>query len=180
MCVYEPGARTRAATMLRATAMLAPRHPELRVLLVGPGAEDEGLRMHAAALGVPRAVSHVGVASDLAPLLASADLGWVVAGGDEGAYGALDCMAARLPVLAEVGSVAGRYVADGISGVHIAAGDVPGTAAVIAELLAHHDDRRAMGQAGAARLARSHGEAPLVDAFVRAAETARDRSRWSA
>jgi glycosyltransferase involved in cell wall biosynthesis len=180
VCVYEPGARARAATVLRAVAMLAPRHPELRVVLVGPGSDDEALRMHAAALGVNRIVRHVGDAEDLATYATGAHLGWVVANGDDGAYGALDLMAARVPVLVDRGVAASRYVADGISGVYLEPGDVAGTAADIALLLAHEEQRQAMGAAGRARLLREYALAPMVDGFARAAEAARDRTKWRA
>jgi hypothetical protein len=180
VCLYEPGARLRAAVVLRAAAMLAPRHPELRLTLVGPGADDEGLRMHAAALGVNRIVAHRGGGEDAAPRLARADIGWVIADGDDGAFGALDCMAARVPALVERGSVAARYIADGIAGAHVTAGDVAGTAAVVAELLARDADRQAMGAAGEARVARLHTEAAMLDGFARAATAARDRTRWRA
>ena len=178
--VYEPGARARAATVLRAAAMLAPRHPELRVVIVGPGSDDEALRMHAAALGVNRIVRHVGDAEDLATYATGAHLGWVVANGDDGAYGALDLMAARVPVLVDRGSVAARYVADGITGVYLEPGEVAGTAADIALLLAREEERQAMGAAGRARLAREYAAAPMADGFARAAEAARDRSKWRA
>jgi glycosyltransferase involved in cell wall biosynthesis len=180
LCVFEPGARHRAANVLRAVAMLAPRHPELRVTLIGPGASDEGLRMHAAALGVNRIVRHVGDAEDVIAHAQGAHLGWVVADGDDGAFGALDLMAASVPVLMDRGSDASRYVADGITGVHLEPGEVAGTAASIALLLAREDERVAIGTAGRARVLREHGEAGMVDGFARAAEAARDRSKWRA
>lgn len=180
VCVQAPGAHRAAQTVLRATALLAPRHPGLRVHLVGPGADDEGLRLHAAALGVTRAVVAGTPAVDAAPLLAGADLAWVVAGGDDGALGALDAMAARVPVLVPRGCTAARYVPDGIAGVHLEPDDVPGTAAVIARLLAAHEARAAMGAAGHARVVRDHPEAAMLDGFARAASVARDRTRWRA
>jgi glycosyltransferase involved in cell wall biosynthesis len=177
VCAFEPTAQLRAATVLRAAALLAPRHPDLRVVLAGPGAGDEGLRMHAAALGIHHLLrAHdpgrdADGPSDAAAQadLARATIAWVVAEGDDGAFGALDAMAAGVPVLAERGTTAARYVADAITGLHLAPGDVPGTAAVLAQLLAGHDARRAMGQAGRARVARTYTEAAMLDGFARAA-----------
>jgi hypothetical protein len=186
VCAYEPAAHLRAATVLRAAALLAPRHRDLRIVFTGPGASDEGLRMHAAALGIhhllrvhdpardgdgaPDVVAHTD--------LARAAVAWVVAEGDDGAYGALDAMAAGVPVLAERGATAARYVADAITGLHLAPGDVPGTAAALAQLLAGDDARRAMGHAGRARVARTYTEAAMLDGFARAAAAARDATRW--
>lgn len=186
VCVYEPTAQLRAATVLRAVAMLAPRHPGLHVVLAGPGAADEGLRMHAAALGIhhlvrvhdpAREAARGDGAADGGPPLAGAAVAWVVAEGDDGAYGALDAMAAGVPVLAERGSTAARYVADAITGLHLAPGDVPGTAAVLAQLFASDEARRAMGNAGRSRVARTYTEAAMLDGFARAAAATRDRTR---
>src|SRR5687767_8674271 len=58
VCIYDPSARRRAATVLRAIALLAPRHPELRLALLGVGSDHEDLRMHAAALGITEIVAH--------------------------------------------------------------------------------------------------------------------------
>jgi hypothetical protein len=200
VCAYEPSAHLRAATVLRAAALLAPRHPDLRVVFAGPGASDEGLRLHAAALGIHRLLrahdpsrapaggdgarpdgardaDDDGASADGAGDPAHADLAgaavaWVLADGDDGAFGALDAMAAGVPVLAERGGTAARYVADAITGLHLAPADVPGTAAVLAQLLAGDDARRAMGQAGRARVARTYTEAAMVDGFARAAAAA--------
>lgn len=174
-CVVGLGAELRAALALRAAAMIAPRHRDLRLALVGPGAGGEVLQLHAAALGVRHQVTFDGAP---APGLPDPDLVWVIADGDDAAFAALDAMAAGVPVLAERRSVAARYVADGITGVHLGADDVAGTAAVLARLLGHADARAAMGAAGRNRARRAHGEAAMVEGFARAAGAARDRARW--
>jgi glycosyltransferase involved in cell wall biosynthesis len=176
VCVCEPGARARTAIVLRAVAMLAPRHRELRLHLVGPGASDEELRLHAAALGIHRLVRHVTDREADRTSRARAHVGWVTAEGDDGAFGALDFMAAGVPVLAERGGVGARYVADAITGVHLVPGDVPGTAASLAELLAREEQRTAMGNAGRARLKRAFGEAAMIDGFARAATAGVERA----
>jgi len=177
-CVYDPTARRRVAALLRAVALLAPRHPGLRLAIVGPGAEDEDLRMHAAALGITEIVAHVGQRLDQHAVLSAADLAWVAAGGDNAAFGYLDLMALRIPVLAERDALSQRYVADGICGILLAQPD-PGTmAARIAVLLAHEERRAAMGNAGRARVTRDFSEQGMIEGFERATELARDRTRW--
>lgn len=178
VCVYEPSARLRIATVLRTVAMLAPRHPDLRLVLVGRGADHEDLRMHAAALGITNAVKLLGERDDQLSVMSSADIGWVAADRDDAAFGALDFMALRVPVLAERGSVVQRYVADGITGILLPPGDVPTTAATVASFLAHDDDRQAMGNAGHVRVARDFTERRMVDGFEHAIVSARDRTRW--
>jgi glycosyltransferase involved in cell wall biosynthesis len=78
-CVYDPTARRRIAALLRAVALLAPRHPGLRLAIVGPGAEDDDLKMHAAALGITEIVAHVGQRLDQQSVLSAAELAWVAA-----------------------------------------------------------------------------------------------------
>ena len=178
VCVCDASSRGSAATALRTAAMLLPRHPELRVMLVGPGSDHEDARMHAAALGIATTVSMLGERDDALSVLRAATLGWVIADGDAGAFGALDIMALGIPVLAARASVAARYVADGISGVLLPPGDAPASAAAVASLLAHPDRQDRMGAAGRMRVAREFTETAMVDGFQRAAEAARDRTRW--
>jgi len=177
-CVYDSSARRRVAPLLRAVALLAPRHPGLRLAIIGPGSEDEDLRMHAAALGITEIVSHLGQRPDHQSVLAASELAWVAAGGDDAAFGYLDLMTLRVPVLAERDALSQRYVADGICGVLLAQPDPATMAARIAVLLAHEERRAAMGNAGRARVARDFAERVMVDGFERATEIARDRTRW--
>lgn len=179
VCAYDEGGKAQAATVLRTLALLAPRHPELYLALLGPGSEDGDLQMHAAALGVGRRVRFLGERDDDFAVLQAAHLGWVVASHDSAAFAALDVMAMRIPVLADRGTVAARYVADGITGALLSPGDTPGTAAVVSELLANDKRRRTMGSAGHARVHREYTEVAMVGALQGAADTARDRTRWS-
>ena len=177
-CVYDSTARRRMAALLRAVALLAPRHPGLRLAIVGPGSTDEDLRMHAAALGITDIVSHLGQRPDQQSVLSAADIAWVAAGGDNAAFGYLDLMALRIPVLAERDTLSQRYVADGICGVLLPQPDPATMAARLAVLLAHSERRTAMGNAGRARVTRDFSETGMIEGFERATEIARDRSRW--
>jgi len=178
VCVYDPPGRAAAANVVRVMGLLAPRHPDLHLVFVGPGSDNEEFRMHAAALHILPRVSFLGPRDDALSVLALAELGWVVAQGDDGAYGALDLSGCRVPVIAERGSTAQPYVPDGITGVILSPGDSHDAAAVIARLLAHGDQRAAMGSAGHARVVRDQSEAAMLDAFERAMLAAGDRTRW--
>jgi glycosyltransferase involved in cell wall biosynthesis len=178
VCVYDRSGRARAATVLRVIGLLAPRHPELRLALVGAGSNDEDLRMHAAALRITGAVSFLGERDDYLSVLSVADLGWVVADGDTAVFALLDLLASRVPVLAERGTAAEQYVPDGIAGILLPRGEAPDIAAAVALLLGHDDRRAAMGGAGRARVSRDHSEQKMIDAFEAAATIASDRSRW--
>ena len=178
VCVYDRTGQGRSATVFRTFAMLAPRHPELRLAIVGSGSDEEDLRMHAAALGLTRTVTYLGERDDQISVLRSADLGWVVASGDDAAYAMLDFMALRVPVIAERGEQAQRYLSDGIAGILLPPGDIPANAATLAAFLAHDEQRVAMGNAGRVRVARDFTESEMIDGFELAASTARERSAW--
>lgn len=178
VCLYDADSRVRAAVVLRTIAMLAPLHPDLGLVMVGPGSDGEDLQMHAAALGITDRVSFLGERDDYLSLVRAAEFGWVVCAGDDAVYGYLDLLALRVPVLAVRDAVAQRYVANGITGLLLAPGDTAGTAAALARLLAHDDEREAMGNAARVRVAREFMLDALVDGFERAATAAGDRSVW--
>jgi glycosyltransferase involved in cell wall biosynthesis len=172
--VTDGAARPRVANVLRTVALLAPRHPELRLALIGRGSDAEDVRMHAAALGITPVVNHLGPRDDHLAVLRAADIGWVTASGDDAALAFLDFMALRVPILAERTPLAQHYVADGIAGVLLPPADPPAMAAIVAGYLAHDEQRTAMGNAGRARVAREFGESEMLDGFAHAAEAARD------
>jgi glycosyltransferase involved in cell wall biosynthesis len=170
--------RAQVANVLRTVALLAPRHPELRLALIGARSDDEDIRIHAAALGITKIVTQLGERDDELAVFRAADVGWVIANGDTAAFAALDLMALRVPVLAERTPLMHRYVADAITGILLPPTDPPATAATVASFLARDAQRIAMGNAGRARVSREFPESAMVDAFDRAAAIARDRERW--
>ena len=177
VCVYDPTSRGRAASAIRCISMLAPRHPNLRLIIVGPGSDDEDLRMQAAALRVLHLVSFLGERDDVIKLMQDAYLGWVVADADTGAYGLLDLMAIGIPAVAGEGGIAERYIANGITGALYPPDDSASTAATVAGLLISDESRLAMGRAGRTRVAREFPETEMIEGFDRAANSARTRGR---
>jgi glycosyltransferase involved in cell wall biosynthesis len=177
VCIYDPSSRGRAATAIRTISMLAPRHPNLRLIIVGQGSDDEDLRMQAAALRVLHLVSFLGERDDAIALMQDAHLGWVVAEGDSGTYGILDLMALGVPTVASEGGVAQRYIAHGISGALYPADDSASTAAAVAGMLQSEEAREAMGKAARLRVAREFPESQTIEGFDRAANLARSRAR---
>lgn len=180
VCVTAGLARVRAGTALRTLALLASRHPDMRLALVGPGADHEDVHMHAAALGVSPLVHFLGERDDLPIVLAAADVGWVAADGDDAAFACLDFMAARVPIISERSSLVAHYVPDGIAGVLLPPADPSDTAATVASFLAHGDQRDAMGRAGRTRAQRDFAEEAMIDGFGAAANVAGDRASWAA
>jgi glycosyltransferase involved in cell wall biosynthesis len=152
----------------------------LHVAILGAESGEEGLRVHAAALGITERLSALGERDDDLAVLRAAHVGWVVADADSAAFAALDFMAMRVPVLVDRGTVGARYVADGITGVALNPGDPTSAASALAGLLAQDKQRAAMGQAGRTRVAREYTELPMLDSLQACADVARDRTRWTA
>ena len=180
VCVIDRQARTRVNTALRTLALLADRHPELRLVVVGHCDNVDDTRMHAAALGVMPLVRFLGERLDMPAVLAAADVGWVAAEGDDGAFACLDFMAARVPVLAERSPLLATYVPDGIAGVLLPRADSSDTASAVAQFLANDAQRVAMGNAGRTRALRDFSEQAMLDGFAAAAGAAGDRTQWAA
>ena len=176
VCIATRASLRRATHVVRAAALLAQRHKGLRLRVVGSVADDEELKLLAAALGIARRVEWVGHPRDMSAALAGAAAGWVVADGDDAALGALDLMAHGVAVLAERTSVAGRYVSHGIQGTLMATLDPPLMAAETAVLLADRDRRVAMGAAGRARVEREFPFRDMLAAFEHAARSAQKRA----
>jgi hypothetical protein len=179
-CSYDPSGRYRMGVVFRTLALLAPRHANLHVVVFGPGAADDDLRMHAAALGVTPIVTFLRDSGDERRIMRAASVGWVVSGSDNGAYACLDFMALRIPVIAERSPLTQHYVADHITGVLLSPGDPSYTASSVTTFLTAEDKRVAMGNAARARAQREFGEAAMIDGFERAVTAAGDRAKWIA
>jgi glycosyltransferase involved in cell wall biosynthesis len=178
VCVHEPSAKASAAFALRTVALLTERHRDIRLTFVGAGSERDELRVHAAALRVAPFVTFLGARDDELEVLRAAQLGWVAAGGDDGAWAMLDFGALGIPVVAERGALSRHYVADGITGMLLPPGQPADAAGLIARLLAVPHERQSMGAAARARVAREFSPASMVSAFEEAALAAADRSKW--
>jgi hypothetical protein len=172
VCVADRKAKGRITTALRTVALLAPRHPDLRLALVGSGCDDDDTHMHASALGVTPLVRFLGERDDMAAVVGAAEVGWVAAAGDDGVFGCLDFMAAGVPVIAERSPLLAHYVPDGIAGVLLPPAHPNDTAATVANFLADNNQRVAMGKAGRTRVARDFTEAAMIEGFVAAASAA--------
>ncbi|MEO8337357.1 MAG: glycosyltransferase, partial [bacterium] len=136
-------------------------------------------RMHAAALGVTSLVRFLREDDNTPQVLAAADVGWVAADGDDGAFACLDFMAARVPVIAERTPLVSHYVPDGIAGVLLPPGDPSDTASAVARFLADDETRKGMGNGGYTRAKRDFAEPAMIEGFVAAATAAGDRSLWA-
>ncbi len=171
-CPYAPNGRVRLLNMMRTLALLAPRHPRLRAVVIGERATDDGIRMQAAALGVAPLIQFLdGAKVDQIALIKASDLAWVVADHDAAALACLDAMSASRAVIAERSAAIEYFVADGINGAVLPERESATVTAAVASVISRADARAAFGHAGRARVQRELGLATMIDGFERAAQS---------
>lgn len=166
VCLFD-GQKKNVLTPLRTLALLAPRHPDLHMAVIGADRPDE-FRMHGAALGINAMVTFLGARNDELAVMRAADFGWIAADGDAAAFAALDFAGCRVPVVAERNRLTEHYVADGVAGLLLPPADPAITAASVAAFLARDDARASMGNAARARLEREFALTAMIDGFEQA------------
>lgn len=168
-CPYAPDGRVRLLNVMRTLALVAPRHPRLRVVVYGHRAADDDLRMQAAALGVAPLMHFVnGNTVDAIALTKASDFVWIAADHDAGALACLDAMAVGRPVIAERSKVTEFFIADGINGTLLPEGDPASVAAATASVISRTETRETFGAAGRARAQREFPLRHMIDGFERA------------
>jgi glycosyltransferase involved in cell wall biosynthesis len=136
--------------MVRAMAILCGRHPDARLVVMGPG--DSGrLRALASEIGVADAVTFTGHRSDVADVLGAATVGVLSSDYEGTPLAVLEYMAAGLPVVAtDVGGLP-QIVENGRTGLLVPKRDPSALAAAIEKLLIDRELARSMGERGRAR-----------------------------
>lgn len=135
---------------------------EADLVLVGDGPQLGEARRVAGARGVLERVQFLGLRSDLADLLAHADVFCLASTEESFGLSALEAMASGTTVVAtRVGGVP-EVVEDGVSGVLVDRDDRGGYAARLAELLADRPRTTEMGRAARARAEGSFDRADVV------------------
>lgn len=172
-CVFDRDTRGALLPALRALALVAPRHPELRIVLTGPTGDDDALRIQVAALGIGSAVSLTDEPAERAIAVSGARVVWILADGDDFGFAALDAFAAGVPVLASRTPLAARYVTDGVNGIALTATEPANAASTIVRLLA--DDSVHSQLATGARATAAHWpRAAMAEGYERAAAAVRN------
>ena len=158
-------------TLIAAFSLVAARHPEAELWLVGDGPRRQAIRRLARSPDSPRRLRLLPGQSDIKPLLQQSSL-LVLSSIQEGLPNVvLEAMAAGLPVVAtNVGGLP-EVVEQGETGWLVAPKDVPALAGAINHLLAHDGVRIAFGRAGRKRVEQRFSLAAMVqqheDMFLR-------------
>ncbi len=137
--------------LLDAFALVAPRFPEARLVVVGDGPDEPRLRQQVAALNLGERVRLLGVRRDLATIFAALDV-FALASRWEGLpLAALEAMGCGLPVVTTAVGGSVEAIESGESGLLVPPGDAAAFAAALARLLGDPELRQRLGQEARAR-----------------------------
>jgi glycosyltransferase involved in cell wall biosynthesis len=158
------------ATALRTLARLLPLLPQARLVLVGEGPEEPGIRKVVKELGVQEQVRFLGLRQDVARLLAAADA-FLLSSISEGIpLTVIEAMGAGLPVVAtRVGGLP-EVVQEELTGLLAPRGDDAALAAHLVRLAAEPALRRRLGEQGRDRARDLFSESRMHRAYVRVYE----------
>ena len=161
-CVARLTAIKGQAVLLDAVALLAPRYPELRLLLVGDGEDRIALQTRARQDDLAGRVIFAGACADVRPALAAMDLLALPSLNEGQGRAAVEAMATGVPVIASrVGGLC-EVLDEGRAGVLVDAGDPAALAESIESLMGSRSRAAALSAAGRLRAAR-YDDISMVD-----------------
>lgn len=141
----------RVGDAIRAVALLKERMPQLRLVIVGTGPDEEMLKALAESFEISDRVIFAGYQPETRPYFDCFDVFVHIPGSEAFGLVAAEAMMAGRPVIAtRVGGLAG-IVVDGETGTLVEAGNVAQIAFAIEEMAGDSDRRGAMGRAGRIR-----------------------------
>jgi glycosyltransferase involved in cell wall biosynthesis len=152
--------------LIDALALLVARHPTLHVAITGRGELAEALAAQARDRGIAARIHLLGLRSDVARILAAADV-FVLPSLSEGLpLALLEAMFAGCPIVAsDVGEV-GVALAHGEAGVLVPAGDPRALAAAIDGVMTDPVRARELGRRAARRAAAEYDVSRMVRRYV--------------
>jgi glycosyltransferase involved in cell wall biosynthesis len=151
--------------LVEAVATLPPAQRErVDVLLCGqPPSPEQAQRIEA--LGLAAQVHFAGLLSDVRPVIAAIDVGFVLSYAVETiSFACRETMAMGKPVLVSDYAGLPENIDDGIDGWRVPVRDRTAIAAVVAEMLEHPDRLRTMGEAARRKAEREFAIEPFVAA----------------
>lgn len=151
--------------LLAAASQLQSRHPQIHYLIAGGGPRGSELQALAAKLGVATQVTFLGHREDVPALLARADAFVLPSRSEAFPNGAIEAMAAGLPVIAS--SVGGLVdlIEDGRTGLLVRPDDPAALAAAIESLVFSPARAEALGAAAREEVTRRYSFDRMVRAF---------------
>lgn len=163
-------------TLVEAAAGLPASSPPWTIAIAGRGEEEAPLRQLIAASGLEERVRLLGLRTDVADLLAAADL-FVMPSISEGLpLALLEAMSAGLPVVASAVGGIPTVVVDGATGVLVPPGDPTALTVALQAVLGSADVRRRLGARAAEEIPRRFGVDSMTAAYLEVYRRALHRS----
>jgi len=151
--------------LLAAAASLAPRHPHLQFQIVGDGPRLAELQSLASRLGIADHVSFLGHREDVPALLAAADAFVLPSRSEAFPNGAIEAMAAGLPVVASATGGLLDLIENGKTGLLVEPDNAPALAAAIESLVLSPARAATMGAAAREEVTRRYSFDRMVRSF---------------
>jgi glycosyltransferase involved in cell wall biosynthesis len=151
--------------LLQAAAKLAPRHPYLRFQIVGDGPRMVELRALCTTLGLDAQVSFLGHREDVPALLARADAFVLPSRSEAFPNGAIEAMAAGLPVVASATGGLLDLIESGQTGVLVPPDDADALASALEALVISPARAMALGSSAREVVSRRYSFDRMVRAF---------------
>ncbi len=155
------------ATAIRTLERVVRERPQVRLVLVGEGPEQELIDREVRARRLEPYIRMLGLRKDVPRLLAAADLFLLTSVSEGIPVTFIEAMARRLPIVStDVGGV-GEVVLDGETGLLAPSGDDAGLAQAVIRLVDDAELRHQFGAAGRARAEAMFSEAQMHAAYAR-------------
>jgi len=151
--------------LLIAAARLLVRHPGLRFLIAGDGPRLNELRELAASLQIANSVTFLGHCEDVPALLAEADAFVLPSRSEAFPNGAIEAMAAGLPVVASAVGGLLDLIDDGRTGVLVRPDDAEALAHALEDLIHAPEHAAVLGAAARDHVSRRYSFDRMVRAF---------------
>ena len=151
-------------TLLAAAASLLPMHPDLEFQIVGDGPRRRQLEQIARDRGLS-CVTFLGHREDVPSLLSDADAFVLPSRSEAFPNGAIEGMAAGLPVVASAVGGLIDLIQDGRTGLLVPPGDPEALAAALRSLIASPERAAALGAAARAEVRRRYSFDRMVSSF---------------
>jgi glycosyltransferase involved in cell wall biosynthesis len=151
--------------LLRAAAELARNHPDLRLRFAGAGPQRAALESLAASLGLSGRVELLGHRDDVPALLAQADLFVLPSRSEAFPNGAIEAMAAGLPVVASATGGLSDLIAHERTGLLVPPGDAGALAAAMRRLIEEPALAASLGERARREVQARYSFERMADAF---------------
>lgn len=153
VCLTNLIARKRIDRLFEIAQALRPRHPDLKIVVVGDGPLQAELESRSRAMGLRSCITFVGWQSDVRPFLWRARIFTLTSVTEGLPLALIEAMACGVPgVVGRFGDVE-DLVIDGENGRLVPEGDVAAYVTAIEELLAHPDQRDRLAACAAKTIA---------------------------